>query len=95
MCSSDLEEAGAEPGLAGGADPSGGELVGEVDGDGVHADDHEREGPGLTALDVVKSGVLFSFVALDVVESGVLLSIIGQRLMERRCETAGMALCVK
>ena len=47
-----LEEAVAEPGAAGGDDPAFGELVGEVDGDGVHADDDEREGPRFVSLDV-------------------------------------------
>ena len=47
-----FEEAVAEPGPADAADPTGGELVGEVDGDGVHADDDEREGPRFVSLDV-------------------------------------------
>ena len=47
-----FEEGVAEPGAADAADPAGGELVGDVDGDGVHADDDEREGPGFVAFDV-------------------------------------------
>jgi hypothetical protein len=47
-----FEESVAEPGAADAADPAGGELIGDVDGDGVHADDDEREGPGFVALDV-------------------------------------------
>ena len=47
-----FEEAAAEPGAAGGDDPAFGELVGEVDGDGVHADDDKREGPRFVSLDV-------------------------------------------
>ena len=47
-----IEEAAAEPGLADAADPTGGELVREVDGDGVHADDDEREGPRFVSFDV-------------------------------------------
>ena len=47
-----FEEGVAEPGPADAADPAGGELVGDVDGDGIHADDDEREGPGFMAFDV-------------------------------------------
>ena len=47
-----FEEGVAEPGAADAADPAGGELVGDVDGDGVHADDDEREGPRFVAPDV-------------------------------------------
>ena len=47
-----LEEAAAEPGAADAADPAGGQLIGEVDGDGVHADDDKREGPRFVSFDV-------------------------------------------
>ena len=47
-----FEEAAAKPGLADAANPAGGELIREVDGDGVHADDDEREGPRFVSFDV-------------------------------------------
>ena len=47
-----FEEAAAEPGAADGDDPAFGDLIGDVDGDGVHADDDEREGPSFAAFDV-------------------------------------------